>query len=596
MRPGARDTDDVGVDPRHRVVNVVHVRLLDRDEDLLADLERQRPLFDLIAAARLDDMEGVEGKGVATLEVEPLSGLLLEIGEPGTRRDQLRRYARVDPDQVGLGIRLLVHDLLELANDRDRHGLLGADHTLAVAGRAALGEDLADAVGDVLPRHLDQAERRDLDHVGLGPVLVQRRAKGLQHLVAVSCASHVDEVDDDDPADVAHAQLAHHLLGGLDVHLGDRVLEPALALAGEAARVDVDHGQSLGVVDHQIAAGGQVDSAREHRVERLLDVPLLEHALLVLVELDAVGELRRGPLQELRDPLVLLGVVDDRALELLDEDVADDADREVGLLEDHLADVRLVRPLGDHLVEAVQIRDLSREVLLLRTLRGGPDDHPALADIDLVDQLAKARALTVGQALGDSDPASLGHVDEVAARDRELHREARALRLQWVFDDLDDDLLAGLDQLVDPAAPAAAPLGDGLAIRHHDLVDVQEAVSLQADVDEGGLHPGQDVVDLALVDVADDRSAAAALHVELGDLPFIGWGSLLAALALSGAALCLEHGDARFTAVDADEDVLLHVFPFCASRAHRYDGAPGAVPCTGVSVWVCSCGLSATVG
>ena len=46
---------------------------------------------------------------------------------------------------------------------------------------------------------------------------------------------------------------------------------------------------------------------------------------------------------------------------------------------------------------------------------------------------------------------------------------------------------------------------------------MQEAVALEADVDEGGLHAGQDVVDLALVDVADDRAPAAALDVELGD-------------------------------------------------------------------------------
>ena len=84
------------------------------------------------------------------------------------------------------------------------------------------------------------------------------------------------------PADVAHPQLADDLLGGLDVHLGDRVLEAALPLAGEAARVDVDHRQRLRVVDHQVAAGGQVDPAGEHRVERLLDVPLLEQGSLAL--------------------------------------------------------------------------------------------------------------------------------------------------------------------------------------------------------------------------------------------------------------------------------------------------------------------------
>jgi hypothetical protein len=145
--------------------------------------------------------------------------------------------------------------------------------------------------------------------------------------------------------------------------------------------------------------------------------------------------------------------------------------------------------------------------------------------------------------------------------------------------------------------PAPAALRDGLAVRHDDLIDVEETVSLQADVHERRLHPGQDVVDLALVDVADDRAAAAALDVELCDLPFIGWGSLLGALALVGAALRLEHGDARFTAIDADEDVLLHVVPFCASADEYAAEPPSWAGLIGRGVvWVCSSWLSATVG
>jgi hypothetical protein len=211
----------------------------------------------------------------------------------------------------------------------------------------------------------------------------------------------------------------------------------------------------------------------------------------------------------------------------------------------------------------VQIGDLADEVLLLGALRGGADDHAAIADVDRLDQLAQPLALLVRQPLRDADAAALGHVDEIAPGDRELHREPRALRLQRVLDDLDDDLLTGLDQLVDAAAAAAPPLGDGLASGQHDLVDVQEAVSLQADVDEGSLHAGQDVVDLALVDIADDRAAAAALDVELRHLPLVAWGRLPA--LLRGRRLGLERRDPGLPPVDADEDVLLHEFPFWLS-------------------------------
>jgi hypothetical protein len=43
--------------------------------------------------------------------------------------------------------------------------------------------------------------------------------------------------------------------------------------------------------------------------------------------------------------------------------------------------------------------------------------------------------------------------------------------------------------------PLAAPAPRRLDARQHDLIDVQEAVLLQADVDERGLQAGEDVVD-----------------------------------------------------------------------------------------------------
>ena len=134
-----------------------------------------------------------------------------------------------------------------------------------------LRQDLARAVGDVLARHLDEAERRDLDDVGLRPVALELGAQRLLDRGAVLRVRHVDEVDDDDPADVAQPQLAHDLLDRLEVVLRDRVLEPRArrlrARADEAAGVDVDDRERLGVVEDEVAARGQVDAAVERRAD-----------------------------------------------------------------------------------------------------------------------------------------------------------------------------------------------------------------------------------------------------------------------------------------------------------------------------------------
>ena len=123
--------------------------------------------------------------------------------------------------------------------------------------------------------------------------------------------------------------------------------------------------------------------------------------------------------------------------------------------------------------------------------------------------------------------------DDEAAWERDLGGEPRALRLHRVLDGLDEDLLVALQEVLDLAAAAALELG------RDDLVDVEEAVLLEADLDERGLHAREDVVDGALVDVAGDRAALGALEVDLG------------------GPVVLEDGDALLADVDRDEELAL---------------------------------------
>ena len=133
----------------------------------------------------------------------------------------------------------------------------------------------------------------------LGPGLVagQGVPEDLHDLVAVLLDLHVDEVDDDDPADVAEPELAGDLLGRLEVVAEDRLLE--VRLADVLAGVDVDHGERLGALDDERAARRQPHLAVERLEQLLVDVEALEDRqalVLGVVELDPVGELGRDRL------------------------------------------------------------------------------------------------------------------------------------------------------------------------------------------------------------------------------------------------------------------------------------------------------------
>ena len=153
------------------------------------------------------------------------------------------------------------------------------------------------------------------------------------------------------------------------------------------------------------------------------------------------------------------------------------------------------------------------ELLLGGALGGGADDQPALGELEALADRLQALALVVLEPARDADPVAVRRVDEEAARERDLRRQPRALRAHRVLDGLDEHLLAAGDELLDALAVALA-----LELRHDDLVHVEEAVAVEADVDERRLHPREDVVDDALVDVPGDRAMRRASEVDLGDL------------------------------------------------------------------------------
>jgi hypothetical protein len=192
----------------------------------------------------------------------------------------------------------------------------------------------------------------------------------------------------------------------------------------------------------------------------------------------------------------------------------------------------------------------------------GADDRAAAAQVQALHLGAQPRALGVVEPARHADALARRRVDHVAPGDGQLHREPRALGLERVLDDLHDDLLPRAEQVGDarPGLLAATAL-HLLDARQDDLVDVQEAVLLEAEVDERGLEAGQDVVDLALVDVADDGTAAAALEVDLGDAVAGREPALLAAAALTGGsdlARGLQHRNPGLPPVDGDQHLLLH--------------------------------------
>jgi hypothetical protein len=194
------------------------------------------------------------------------------------------------------------------------------------------------------------------------------------------------------------------------------------------------------------------------------------------------------------------------------------------------------------------------ELLLQPPLPDRADDEPpAFPGPEPLQDAAQAVPLAgVVDPPRDPDVVHLGHVDEVPPGEADEGGDAGPLGAQALLGHLDQDLLALAEGILDGDDGPALPLrrrsfGGGLVAlpglplvqlgfllgQHLPLVlaevgdevpGVQEGVLLEADVDEGRLHAGQDVRHHPLVDVPDDGPMAAALQVEVGQDPLVDDG------------------------------------------------------------------------
>ena len=81
---------------------------------------------------------------------------------------------------------------------------------------------------------------------------------------------HIDEVDDDDAAEIAQAKFAGDGVAGFEIGAEDGFIK--IARADKAAGVDIDGGHGFGGLDDEVAAEVEVDARLQGAGDFLLDV------------------------------------------------------------------------------------------------------------------------------------------------------------------------------------------------------------------------------------------------------------------------------------------------------------------------------------
>ena len=183
-----------------------------------------------------------------------------------------------------------------------------------------LAEDVTaflDRRTEPLPGDLHQAEFRDAADIHLGLVVLHAGLDLLFHLPDMLFVAHIDEVHDDQAAEIPEPQLPGELLGRFHVGQKNRLLK--ILILGSAAGIDINGHQRLGGIDDNGTAGGEVDGGLVDLFDLLFNLveikdgpspfmqPDLGHPLAGRQEVEKIDHLLIGNLVIHQDFLDFMG-------------------------------------------------------------------------------------------------------------------------------------------------------------------------------------------------------------------------------------------------------------------------------------------------
>ena len=221
--------------------------------------------------------------------------------------------------------------------------------------------------------------------------------------------------------------------------------------------------------------------------------------------------------------------VDQHAAHPAGQLIAQHAQRQRQIFVNDRPRLRLRGPRAHVMPELVEIDHVLAQALGRHALRRGTQD---IAARGLGRQQSRDRRLQpltlrlVIDARRHSNALAARHVHQIARRQRHKRRQARALGADRVFDDLHENVVAGIHEPADvldlglaerrQARERVIRAPVGFVCRQvRDVGRVQKRRALEPYVDERGLHAGQHSGHAPLVEIAHESTAARALDVDL---------------------------------------------------------------------------------
>ena len=444
---------------------------------------------------------------------------------------------------------------------------------------AGLREDLKQTGTQALTGHLNQTQRSHLSHLMLGTVTAQALNQATQNQVTVRLKHHVNEVNDDNAANIAQTQLTDNLLSSFQVVLGDSLFQVAAA-TGELTGVHVHHSHGFGAVNHQRTTRRQVHLTVQCLRQLLVNAVVVEEVVVAVPLLQAGDQVRRHVRHVRLDGIPRVLALNDHRGEVLVEDVTYGLNHQVRLLVEHLRSQHLtgVSLLLNLFPLRTQTVNVVGQLLLRSTLRCGTNNHAGTLGQLVLQNLLQTSTLSVGQLAGNTGHRTTRHVHQEATGQGNLAGQAGTLVTNRVLGDLHQNRIAGLQGVLNLAG-RTVQTGD-IPV---DLARVQHSVAAASNVNERSFHGRQNVLNLTQVHVANQGILLGLGHEVFSQHAVLKHTNLDAAVLLTNQHLTV-HGLAASQELSLGHDVAAATQGTGLAAAHTLRLQAGRTAHTGHSV------------
>ncbi len=383
---------------------------------------------------------------------------------------------------------------------------------MAVATRTHDLGGFAQRGAQTLARQFKQAKARNAPDLHAGAIHAHRVLELVLDFALVARAVHVDEVDDDQSAGIANAQLPRNFGGRFKVGVERGFLD--VAALGGLRGVDVDRGQRFGLVDHDRAAGRKPHGALERIFDLRFNLEAREQRNRVLIQLQLAQVVWHHLLDELpRIVVELLGVDEDLA-DVVAQVVAQGADDEFRFLVDQEGCRARGGGFGNRLPQLQQVVEVPLQFFGIATHAGGADDHAhVVGQFQFIHGVLEVLAILTLDAAGYAAGARVvRHQNQIASGQADEGGQRRTLVAALLLVDLDHQGLAFLQQF---ARARLVGVESRREVLPGDFLERQEAVAFAAVIHETGFQRRLDARDAAEVDVGFFLFAGGDLDVEI---------------------------------------------------------------------------------